>query len=76
MAKTVMAIGGVVFLVGLLLYFFPNAFGWFGRLPGDIRMKGDFLGREGTFYFPITTMVVISLGLSVLMSLLAHFFRR
>jgi ribose/xylose/arabinose/galactoside ABC-type transport system permease subunit len=35
----------------------------FGRLPGDIRIV-----RDGfSFYFPITTCVVISLALSLLL---------
>ena len=34
-----------------------------GRLPGDIRVE-----REGfRFYFPITTMVLVSLALSALL---------
>jgi Protein of unknown function (DUF2905) len=41
----------------------------FGRLPGDIAIEGD----RGGFYFPITTMIVISIVLTVLANLL---FRR
>ena len=42
--------------------------GWFGHLPGDIRIKGE----HGAFYFPMTTMVL----LSVLLSVIVHFLRR
>jgi hypothetical protein len=41
----------------------------FGRLPGDIAIEGE----RGGFYFPIATMIVISLVLTVLANL---FFRR
>ena len=41
----------------------------FGRLPGDIAIEGE----RGGFYFPIATMIVISLILTVLANL---FFRR
>jgi hypothetical protein len=41
----------------------------FGRLPGDIAIEGE----RGGFYFPIVTMIVISLVLTVLANL---FFRR
>ena len=34
----------------------------FGRLPGDIAMEG----YRGGFYFPIVTMIVISVVLTVL----------
>ena len=37
-------------------------FGWLGRLPGDISVKRD----NYSFYFPLTTSLVISLVLSVL----------
>lgn len=43
-----------------------------GRLPGDIRV--DWAG--GSFYFPVTTSVVISLYLTVLLNLLIRFFRK
>ena len=72
MAKVLMTFGLAVFLIGALLYFFPGALNWFGRLPGDIRIKND----NSAFYFPITTMILISVVLSVVLSLAAHFFRR
>ena len=68
MAKVLMILGVAVFLIGALIFFFPNAFSWFGRLPGDIRIERD----NGAFYFPITTMIIIS----VILSLLAHLLRR
>jgi hypothetical protein len=40
-----------------------------GRLPGDIAITG----KNGGFYFPITTMILVSLLLTVLWNL---FFRR
>ncbi|MGI8658545.1 MAG: DUF2905 domain-containing protein [Candidatus Limnocylindria bacterium] len=39
-----------------------------GRLPGDIAIEGD----RGGFYFPIVTMIVIS----VILTLLVNFLRR
>ena len=41
----------------------------FGRLPGDIAIEGE----RGGFYFPIATMIVVSVILTVLVNL---FFRR
>lgn len=37
----------------------------FGRLPGDIAIEGE----RGGFYFPIVTMLVISIVLTVLLNL-------
>ena len=43
--------------------------GWFGRLPGDIRIGDEYR----SFFFPITSMIVVSLVLTLLLNL---FFRR
>jgi hypothetical protein len=37
----------------------------FGRLPGDIAIEGE----RGGFYFPIVTMLIISVVLTVLVNL-------
>lgn len=68
MAKLFIIIGTVFLVGGLILHFFPNALSWFGRLPGDIRIERE----NSIFYFPITTMIIIS----VVLSLLSLFFRR
>ena len=63
--KSIMLIGGLIFLVGLVWYFFGDKLGWIGRLPGDIRIE-----RPGfRFYFPITTMVLASILFSLVMYL-------
>ncbi len=61
----VMILGGVLWLVG--------RFGLpLGRLPGDI-----FIQREGfSFYFPLTTLILISLVLTVVANLIGRFFNR
>lgn len=54
-------VAGVVLLVAGLLWPVIAKLG-LGRLPGDIVIR-----REGfSFYFPITTMVLISLVLTVI----------
>jgi hypothetical protein len=61
-------LGVAAVLVGLLVW--AGWLSWFGRLPGDIRIE-----RESfRFYFPITTMILISIVLSLLMALLRRFF--
>jgi hypothetical protein len=37
----------------------------FGRLPGDIAIEGE----RGGFYFPIVTMLIISIVLTVIINL-------
>lgn len=60
---------GAFFLVAGLITK-SGLFGWFGHLPGDIHIK-----REGfQFYFPLASMIVISLVLSLLISVGKKFF--
>jgi hypothetical protein len=55
-------------LVGLLVW--VGVFGWFGRLPGDIRIE-----RESVrVFFPFASMLVVSLVLSLLFYLFRRFF--
>jgi len=69
LAKTLIGIGLALVGLGLLLYFAPGALSWFGRLPGDINIE-----RGNTrFFFPLTSMIIISVVLTVLVNL---FFRR
>lgn len=61
--RVVLAVGIVLVIVGGL-----SALGVrlpFGRLPGDIAIEGE----RGGFYFPIGTMIVISIVLSVLLNI-------
>ena len=52
-------------LVGALLLVFPKAFAWFGHLPGDIRTQ--------TVFFPVTSMLLVSVVLTLLVNLLGWF---
>ena len=56
--------GAALAVVGLLVW--SGALGWFGRLPGDLRIE-----REHTrVYVPITSMLIASVVLSLLLALL------
>lgn len=66
-------LGGVLIAVGLVLILlgglaWAGMLGWFGRLPGDIRLE-----RGATrIYVPLVSMLIVSL----LISLAAYLFRR
>jgi hypothetical protein len=52
---------------GSLSEWFGQWFEWVGKLPGDISVK-----RDGfSFYFPLTTSIVISVVLSLLVYFLS-----
>jgi len=66
-------IGGVIlFLVGGGVYL-ASKFGIpLGRLPGDIRIEGE----NGSFYFPVTTSILVSVVLTVLLNVIARLLRK
>lgn len=68
LGKYLMLAGLGLLLFGAVVYFFHDKLNWPGRLPGDIRVEKEHF----KFYFPITTMVLVSLALSVLF----HFFKK
>jgi hypothetical protein len=61
-------LGGLLALAGAFLYFGGKLPFRLGRLPGDIVHKGE----HNTFYFPIVTSILVSVGLSLLFWLLAR----
>ncbi len=66
MNKTLIIIGAAIIIIGLLWPVITKM--PFGRLPGDIAIK-----KEGfQLYFPVTTMIIIS----VVVSLLLWFFKK
>lgn len=53
-------------LAGIILYFAGNSLKWIGHLPGDIRIE-----RENfRFYFPITTLILLSLIINLIIVLI------
>lgn len=62
-------LGVVIVAVGIIVYFFGNKLGWIGHLPGDIRVERD----NFRFYFPITTMLLFSLLLTLLVNVIRRF---
>jgi hypothetical protein len=63
--QRILIASGIVLLAAGLLWPWLRAFPW-GRLPGDIRIVRE----NSAFYFPITTMLLLSLALSFLLWLL------
>jgi hypothetical protein len=71
LGRTLLFLGGLLVLVGALLYFGAKLPLRLGRLPGDIIHRGE----HTTFYFPIVTCLLLSIGLSLLFWLFSHFRR-
>ncbi|MBD0331030.1 MAG: DUF2905 domain-containing protein [Chitinophagaceae bacterium] len=62
--KWIMILGIFVIVVGLIIYLFHDKLHWIGRLPGDIRVEKE----NFSFYFPITTMILLSLLLTIIIN--------
>jgi ribose/xylose/arabinose/galactoside ABC-type transport system permease subunit len=62
-------IGKLLIVIGLLIagigvaLLFSGKIPWIGRLPGDFL----FQGKNSSFYFPLTTCILISIVLSLIM---------
>ena len=69
LGRTLLVFGVLLVLIGALLYFGGKLPLRLGRLPGDIIYRGE----HSTFYFPIVTCLILSLGLSVLFWLFGQF---
>jgi hypothetical protein len=68
--KTIILIGVVLVVVGVVVWLFGDKFGWFGQLPGDIKVER----KNVKFYAPITSMIVVSILLSLLLWAFRKFF--
>ncbi len=61
---TVAALGGVIYLTG-------GRLNWLGHLPGDIRIEKE----NFTFYFPLTTMIIISIVFNLILRIIRLFLK-
>jgi hypothetical protein len=66
-------LGGILlFLIGGGI-FLAAKFGIpLGRLPGDIRIEGE----NGSFYFPITSSILVSVILTIVINLISRFLKK
>lgn len=65
----VLVVAGIALVVlGLLVL--TGGLSWFGRLPGDIRIERG----NARFYFPLVSMLLVSLALTLVVNLLRRLF--
>ena len=71
-ARYLMLGGVILFLIGGGIYL-ASRFGIpLGRLPGDIRIEGE----NGSFYFPVTTSILVSVLLTVVLNIISRFLHK
>jgi len=68
LGKFLVVLGGVIVIAGAVLLLAARFHLPLGRLPGDFVYRG----KNTTFYFPLTTCVLISVALSLVLWLLGR----
>lgn len=68
--KILVVLGLILLIVGIIIWIGGDKFSWFGNLPGDIRVER----KNFSFYFPLTSMVVLSVVLSLAIWLIRKLF--
>lgn len=72
LARYLMLGGIILFLIGGGI-FLAAKFGLpLGRLPGDIRVEGE----NGSFYFPLTSSILVSVLLTILLNIISRFIQK
>lgn len=62
LGRILIFLGSILILIGILVSL-AGKIPWLGRLPGDILIKKENL----TFYFPITTSIILSIIISLIL---------
>ena len=68
LGRLLLVLGGVVTVIGALLYFGARLPFRLGRLPGDVVHRGEHI----TVYFPIVTCLVVSAVISLVLWLIGN----
>jgi Protein of unknown function (DUF2905) len=67
LGKLLILLGGILIVVGAVVVF-VDKLPWLGRLPGDIYIER----RHFTFFFPVTTSILVSVILSLVLYIVSR----
>ena len=66
-------LGGIILLLMGGGIYFAAKFGIpLGHLPGDIHIEG----RNGSFYFPVTSSILVSVMLTIILNLIVRLWKK
>ena len=71
LGKLLVTVGLLIAIAGGLLWLLGLSPLGVGRLPGDIHLRGE----RWSFYFPLTTCIIISIILTILLNIFVRLFR-
>ncbi len=67
--KILILVGIGLVTIGGLFYYYGDKLSWLGKLPGDFRVEKPNL----KLYFPLTTMLILSLFLNIAFRIIKWF---
>ncbi len=70
--RLLIVIGLAIAFIGLLILLASRYIPWLGDLPGDFRFEGE----NVKIYFPLATMILVSILATVLLNIFIRIFRR
>jgi hypothetical protein len=71
LGKILLIVGGIIVVLGLLLVFSEHI-PFLGKLPGDLFIKKDGF----SFYFPIVTLLILSILITIIVNVVLHFLNK
>jgi len=72
LGRLLVIIGLSIALGGLAIWLAARWLPWLGRLPGDVRIEGE----NYRIYFPLATMILLSILGTILLNIIVRLFRR
>ena len=72
LARYIILAGILLIVIGVIVFGFAKLNLPLGRLPGDIHIEG----KNGSFYFPLTTSILVSVVLTILLNVIGRFLRK
>ena len=70
--RLLIIIGLVIVFAGIVILIAVRYFPWLGNLPGDFRYESE----NFRLYFPLATMILISILGTILLNIIIRIFRR
>ena len=70
--RLLLIIGSTIAFAGILVLIAAKYFPWLGDLPGDFEIEGE----NYSIYFPLATMVLVTVLGSILLNIVIRIFRR
>ncbi len=72
LARLLITMGLSIAFIGVVILLAVRYFPWLGNLPGDFRFESE----NFKIYFPLATMILISVVGTILLNIVIRIFRR